>query len=72
MTLKDARKALGWTQQKLEAESGIKQQVISALETGDVQRVSLDAARDIVSTLQRAGLKGLTLDDLFPRAEKSA
>lgn len=66
MTLKDAREAIGWTQQKLEAESGVMQQQISRLERGDIGRVSLVDVQRILRALHRAGLKGLTADDLFP------
>lgn len=72
MTLKDARAALGWSQQKLEAESGVSQQQISRYETGEIERVGLDQAQRIVKALHRAGLKGLTLDDLFPVATERA
>lgn len=69
MNLRAAREALGWTQQKLEAESGVVQQQISRLEKGEIGRVSLDDARKLLKALHRAGLKGLTSDDLFPESE---
>lgn len=71
MTLRDARKALGWTQQKLEAESGVKQQQISELETGQIGRVSHESVQRIVRAFHRAGLKGLTADELFPIEESA-
>jgi len=66
MTVKDARVALGWTQQKLAAEADVVQQQISRLERGEVSRVSLTDVRKIVRAFHRAGLKGLTADTLFP------
>lgn len=72
MTLKDARKALGWTQETLAAESSVVQQRISKLERGEIGRVSLDDTRKILRALHRAGLRGITADDLFPMAEERA
>lgn len=61
MTLKQARQALGWNQEALAKESGVPQQRISLLERGEAQ----EDARKILNTLHRAGLKGITFDDLF-------
>lgn len=72
MDLKTAREAVGWTQQKLEAESGVVQQQISRLERGEIGRVSLHDTRRILRALHRAGLKGLTLDDVFPATDAPA
>lgn len=72
MNLKDARTALGWTQERLAHESEVVQQQISRLEKGQIGRVSLDDTRKILKALHRAGLKGLTADDLFPAAEERA
>lgn len=69
MTLKEARTALGWTQQKLEAESGVKQQQISELENNKIETVSHASVVKILRALHRAGLKGLTAEALFPVAE---
>lgn len=69
MTLRDARTALGWTQEKLASEADVVQQQISRLEKGQIARVSLDDTRKILRALHRAGLKGLTADDLFPFVE---
>jgi transcriptional regulator with XRE-family HTH domain len=66
MTLKDARRLLGWSQTHLARRSGLSQQMISYLETGQIKRVAwVDVARLVVA-LQRAGLKGITADELFP------
>ncbi len=46
LTLKQARLAKGWTQEKLEYESGVQQSAISKLERGDVtdpQKSTVDA-----------------------------
>ena len=72
MTLKDARAAVGWTQVRLAKESGIVQQQISRLENGIIASPSLHCARRLWKALHRAGLKGVTLDDLFPCEERKA
>lgn len=66
MTLKDAREALGWTQQKLAAESGVVQQRISQLERHEISRVSWSDVRKLLRAFHRAGLTGLTAETLFP------
>lgn len=69
MNLKDVRDVLGWTQERLAAESGVVQQQISRLERGEIGRVSLDDTRNILRAFHKAGLKGLTADHLFPSEE---
>ena len=66
MTLSEARIALGWTQQRLEAESGVLRQTISAIERGSFERVSYESIAKLVQCLQRAGMKGLSAEALFP------
>lgn len=68
MNLKDARKAANWTQAQLSTASRVPQQKISLYENGRIGRMSLQNARKILKALHRAGLKGLTYDDLFPAA----
>jgi transcriptional regulator with XRE-family HTH domain len=72
MTLKDARRALGWTQQQLEAASGVKQQHISDLERGEIGRVSYEAVSKLLRAFHKAGLKGLTADDLVEESKERA
>lgn len=72
MTLRDARKALGWTQQRLAAEAQVAQQQISELENNQIGRVSHEAVVKIVRAFHRAGLKGVSSDDLFPVASERA
>lgn len=72
MNLRQARLALGWSQPKLAAKSGVRQQTISELERDTIRRASHDSVVRIVTALQRAGLKGVTADDLFPVATKRA
>lgn len=66
MTLREARKALGWTQQKLSAESKVPQQQISELELDQVDRVAYRSVMLILKAFHRAGLKGLSAEELFP------
>jgi len=60
-TLRTARERLGWTQEELEAKSGIDQATISNIETGRVTRpafatvVKLAAALDIDPRALRFG-----------------
>lgn len=72
MTLRDARKALGWTQADLEAASGVKQQHISSLENGDFQGVSYATVQKIMRAFHGAGLKGVTAEELFPLSERAS
>lgn len=50
LTLKRARKAKGWTQEELEAASGVTQSAISRLERGEVP----DPQNSTVDALERA------------------
>jgi transcriptional regulator with XRE-family HTH domain len=66
MTLRAARVALGWTQPRLAEKSGVSQQQISRFENAQIEKVSLDDARAIAKAFHKAGLKGVTVDELFP------
>lgn len=66
MRLKDARRALGWTQQELSRRSGVRQQDISKLERGSVHRISYTTVVRLVRALRKAGLAGVTAEELFP------
>jgi transcriptional regulator with XRE-family HTH domain len=66
MTLKQARKALAWTQQQLEAASGVQQQHISDLENDRIGQVSYATVAKLVKALHKAGLRGVTAEELFP------
>lgn len=70
MNLKDARKVVGWTQVKLAMESRVPQQHISRLERGEVGAVSLNISRRVLKALHKAGLRGVTMDDLFPESKE--
>lgn len=52
ITLRQARKARGLTQQELEALSGVPQSVISALERGAVTDPQLATARKLAAALR--------------------
>jgi predicted transcriptional regulator len=70
MDLRTARSLLGWTQQHLGKKSGVSQRIISAIERQQEQglKVNTDYKNVICLTraLRKAGLSGVTLDDLFP------
>lgn len=66
MTIKAARTALGWTQTELADKSGVPQQRISLLERGRIERVSYRDVVLIVRAFRKAGLKGVTAEELFP------
>lgn len=66
MDMKSARRALGWTQQQLAEKSGVPQQAISKLENGKIGRVSYEAVVRIVRAFRKAGLHGVTAEELFP------
>lgn len=66
MTLKEARTALGWTQQELSAKSGVGQQRISSLEKGEIGAISHETVQRLVRAFNKAGLKRLTGMQLFP------
>lgn len=60
-----ARRELRLTQLDMEAQSGIKQNYISAVERGNYRTVTVDSARKF------ADFFGCAIEDLFP-AEESA
>jgi transcriptional regulator with XRE-family HTH domain len=66
MNLKQAREALGWTQEELSRRSGVGQQHISKLEKGRIERISYLTVVRIVRALRKAGLAGVTAEKLFP------
>lgn len=58
LTVKAARDAKGWTQEQLEAESGVNQSTISKLERGEV----IDPQKSTVDALEKGlGLQSGTL-----------
>lgn len=67
MTLHEARMAKGWTQETLEAASGVDQRNISKIERGDIT----DPRSSTVEALERAlGLRRGTL--IFRQPESGA
>lgn len=70
MTVREARRALGWTQMELAATSGVDQRHISALELNKIDAVSYVTVAKIVRAFHKAGLKGLTAEELFPIEER--
>lgn len=65
MTLEQARKLLGWTQERLAAEAGEKKSAISDLETGRNENPSYRLVMNTFRALQRGGLRGLDVEDIF-------
>ncbi len=65
MSLVEARALLGWSQQRLADESGVRQTTIGQYETGITKQPSFSNAIRITRALQRGGLAGLSAEDLF-------
>ena len=66
MTLKDARRLTGLSQQKLATLAGVDDTTIYDLEAGRNRRPAYETVVLIVRALQRNGLPGITTDELFP------
>jgi transcriptional regulator with XRE-family HTH domain len=62
--LKNKRRSLGLTQQELENRSGVTQSMISKLEQGQAENISIDALRKLARALSC-----LTVD-LLPEKDK--
>ena len=52
LTLREARDARKWTQERLEAESGVAQTTISKIERGDVTNPSNDTVQKLEQALR--------------------
>lgn len=65
-TLRSARTHLGWMQRDLSARSGVPQQTISRLENGEYLDTAYQTVVRVTRTLRKAGLRGVTLEKLFP------
>jgi len=66
MDLKTARKLLGLSQAQLGKLAGLDGNAIYDLESKRNRRPAHEVVVKIVRALQRAGLAGITADDLFP------
>jgi len=71
LTLLEARGLLGWSQGRLAEEAGLKTTAISDIETGRTKNPGYSSVMRIVAALQRGGLVGLGLEDIFPVPEAS-
>lgn len=65
LSLVDARGLVGWSQNQLADESGVKSTLISAVETGRTINPGYQSVMRIVIALQRGGLRGLKAEDIF-------
>lgn len=74
MTLKQARELVGLSQAQLAEQSGVQKSSIADIETHRVapENVAHGTIVRLVRALQRAGIPGLTTDQIFPVAERVA
>ena len=70
LTLVQARKLLGLTQQQLADLAGEKRSAIDDLETGRNKRPAYVLVMSLFAALQKAGLKGITVEDIFPLPDR--
>lgn len=66
MSLRDARGLLSWSQARLADESGENKSAIADLEQGRNLRPAYVLVMNIFRALQRGGLKGISVEDIFP------
>jgi len=66
MTLEQARQLLGWSVPKLAKKAGQKPGAIYDLEHGRNLRPSYVLVMSIFKALQRGGLRGIDIEDIFP------
>ena len=66
MTLKDAREIAGLSQSELDRRAGLPQGTVHDIESGRTMSPSWARVVQIVRALQRAGLKGIDGEQLFP------
>lgn len=66
------RKAIGWSQSKLQATAKLPPGTIYTLESGRVQEPSLTVASRVVAAFQKAGLPGVTAELIFASDEPEA
>lgn len=72
MTLQNAREALGWTPRKLDKAAGVPIGTTYDIESGRNKNPSWGIVSSLTAALQKAGLKGVTSDVLFPRDSHAA
>lgn len=71
MNLRNLREQAGITQTELQKLSGVRQVTISKIERGGSEMPTLDTARKLVQGLRKAGIKGITVDSIFPAKKES-
>lgn len=69
MTLTQARQLLGWNQTRLAKEAGEKISAIFDLESGRNLRPAYVLVMHIFHALQRGGLRGVAVEEIFPVPE---
>ena len=69
LTLRSARELAGLSQAELERRAGLPTGTVHDLESGRIESPSWARVISIVRALQRAGLKGVTGEQLFPVPE---
>lgn len=65
MSLPEARRLLGWTQQRLANESGCRLSTIASIECGGTKKPSFVTVMALVKAMQRGGLAGVSAEDIF-------
>lgn len=71
MTLREARNLTGLSRDRLAALADTTTTTIYDIETGRVANPSYETVVRIVRALQRSGLSGLTIEQVFPVAESA-
>lgn len=72
MTLREAREIAGLSRNRLAELAGTTTTTIYDLETGRNANPSHETVIRVVRALQRAGLAGLSADQLFPIADEAS
>jgi predicted transcriptional regulator len=65
-TLKEARELLDITQVQLDQRAGVREGTTWDIESGRNKRPAYETVTRLVRAIQRAGLKGVTAEALFP------
>jgi len=69
LTVAEARKLLGWSPERLAKEAGTAPANIRDIEAGRNANPSHVLVVKVTRAIQRGGLNGVSIDDLFPVPE---